>query len=588
MDFRSLAQAFDEISTKSSRTEITQLLAVLFEKASAREVQIITYLALGELRAPYEGTKFNMSDRSIKKMLPALLDRTEKDLEKDIKSMGDLGQVVAAGTWRIKNHLSIEQVYDFLCEIEHISGVGSQEERLSTVHALLKQLEPISAGLVVRMVLGKLRLGFSDMTIIDALSWMLAGDKSLHKKIENGYNLCADIGLIALTLKKHGIEGLEKIDVIVGIPIRPAAAERLPTAQAIIDKLGHCVAQPKLDGIRLQVHVDKRKKHPKMHFFSRNLQDMSNMFPDLVAALQDFPVDTCIMEGEAIVYDKKARKFLPFQETVKRKRKHDIEGAVQDLPLTLFIFDILYLDGHSLLSREHHTRRDITAKLFSNYSSEYVRIIDEWPITTAHQLERLFKKALQEGLEGLVLKRPDAHYQPGKRNFNWIKLKRQEGANVIDTLDVVVLGYYAGQGKRAGFGIGAFLVGVYNARKDCFETIAKIGTGLTDEQWAGIKKRCDKLHVKEQPANVVCAPSLAPDVWVVPEIVVVVRADEISQSPVHTAGKVGKETGFALRFPRMMDYCHDKSAEQATTVDEVKKLYAFQGRAVRADAEAID
>ena len=184
-----------------------------------------------------------------------------------------------------------------------------------------------------------------------------------------------------------------------------------------------------------------------------------------------------------------------------------------------------------------------------------------------------------------MVKRADALYQPGKRNFNWIKLKRQEGANVIDTLDVVVLGYYAGEGKRAGFGIGAFLVGVYDKARDCFETIAKIGTGLTDEQWIELKKRCDKIKVAEQPVNVVCAKTLFPDVWVTPDIVVVVRADEITQSPVHTAGKVGKGPGFALRFPRMMDYCTDKSPEQATSIIEVKELYSFQGRATSSGEE---
>jgi DNA ligase-1 len=576
MKFSKLQDYFAVIAKTSSRTEITQLLAGLFGEASAEEVKIIANLSLGSLRPSYEGTQFNVAERTMKKILAQLLGVSEEELNKLAKLTGDLGTVISHGTWEVKKHLTVTEVYENLMAIEEIAGTGAQEERARALGDLLRALEPASAGLVVRMVIGKLRMGFSDMTLIDALSWMIEGNKSYHDKIEHAYNICADIGHIAYLLKKHGMEGIDKVSIVVGIPIRPAAAERLPTALDIVDKLGDCVAQPKLDGFRLQVHIDNTGKDKKIHFFSRNLIDMSDMFPDLVKALQGLPVKSCIFEGEAIAYDEATGAFTPFQETVKRKRKHDIEAVAEELPLRLFLFDLLYLDGESLLSREHHTRRNMLVDLMKKNSSDALEVIAEWKITTGKELEDYFYATVGEGLEGLIAKRPKSHYQPGKRNFNWIKLKRQDHGSLEDTIDAVVLGYYAGKGKRTHFGIGAFLVGIYNKHADRYETVAKIGTGLTDLEWVELKKLCDAIAVKKQPQNVICAPELAPDVWVTPELIVLIRADEITQSPLHAAGKAAESLGLALRFPRIMGYRPDKSAHEATTLTELKKLFQNQ------------
>jgi DNA ligase-1 len=267
---------------------------------------------------------------------------------------------------------------------------------------------------------------------------------------------------------------------------------------------------------------------------------------------------------------------LPFQETVKRKRKHGIEEAITEFPLKLFIFDILYLNGKELMSETHEHRRDVLLSLFKKFHNDDVQPIEEVEITTAPQLENYFLKNIDSGLEGLVVKRADSMYQPGKRNFNWIKLKRHEEGQLDDTIDCVILGYYAGKGKRASFGIGAFLVGVYNKKEDRFETVAKIGTGLKDAEWIELKKKCDAIAVPHKPNNVVCAKELNPDVWVSPEIVCVIRADEITMSPLHTAGKTNEQLGMALRFPRIMGYRDDKGPFDITQVWEIKELFDQQ------------
>lgn len=577
MNFDTLAQALSAIGKESSRNKMTELLADLLSKATPQEAQIISYLALGTLRAPYQGNQFNFAEKSMTKVLAALTHSSPSDFTALTKKYGDISQTIQHITWPFSDRtMSLTEVYSALENLQAISGTGSQEEKASALADLLKNMDAISAACIIRIVLGTMRLGFSDMTLIDALSWMVTGDKSLKAPLENGYNISADIGMIAYLLKSKGIEAVKHLTPTLGIPIRPAAAERAASPAEIIERLGPCVAQPKLDGFRLQIHVDKTTSNPKIWFYSRNLQDMSAMFPDLVAALAYLKIETVIFEGEAIAYDETTHNFMPFQETVKRKRKHGIEEVAESLPLRLFLFDILYLNGQSVLSKTHEERRALLEKLFKNYPTDTIQVIEERYCANVQELTDYFNEQITHGLEGLVVKRPDAPYQPGKRNFNWIKLKRHEEGHLNDTIDAVILGYYAGRGKRASFGIGAFLVGVYNDKKDRFESVAKIGTGLSDAEWIELKKLCDKQAMHEQPHNVVCAPELKPDVWVNPSIVVIVLADEITQSPLHAAGRTETSSGLALRFPRFMGYSIDKLPTQATTVHELKELYQLQ------------
>src|SRR5579872_4151908 len=241
MDFKQVTIVFEEIDKTSSRTEITRLLGELLKKATPQEANIICNLSLGLLRPPYKGTQFNLAEKNLAKVVAQLLNKPDSTIAEQSKKKGDLGLVVEDGAWTIQKNLSITKVYDDLSAIEEMSGTGSQEEKARGVLELLSALDPGSAKYVIRIILGTLRLGFSDMTIVDALSYMEAGDKSLRSLIEHAYNIRVDIGLIAQTLKEKGPKALEKMEVQIGIPIRPAAAERLPTAKEIYEKLGHCV-----------------------------------------------------------------------------------------------------------------------------------------------------------------------------------------------------------------------------------------------------------------------------------------------------------------------------------------------------------
>lgn len=580
MVFAALAECFQAIEQESSRTQKTIILADCFKQLTADEIERAACLVLGELLPPYKTKQFNIADKLLLKAIARLSNRPLDQVHEIFAQCGDLGLVVERcyQAHQQMRNLSVLDVYRALYAIADIVGSGAQETRELMLIQLFEGLDALSCKYVARIVRGDLRLGFSDMTLLDALSWMITGDKSLRDDLEDAYNVEADIGRVAAILKNDGIDGIRAMVIVPGIPIRPSAAERLSDAQAIVDKLGPCIAQPKLDGFRVQVHLNKHNQAGKseIHFFSRNLQDMSAMFPDLVDEIAQLPVRDCVLEGEAIAYDVQTGNFLPFQETVKRKRKHDVDKVAHDFPLRLYIFDLLYCNGQSLLSLSHVERRKRLLALLEGTHYTYVLPIEEHAITTAPQLEQLFLSSITAGLEGLVVKRPDASYRPGKRNFNWIKLKRQETGSLDDTIDCVILGYYFGQGKRAQFGIGALLVGVYNHERDCFQTIAKIGTGLSDSEWQEQKRMCDEHKRVTQPVNVVCSKMLHPDVWVEPLIVCLIRADEITLSPQHSAGASDVRPGYALRFPRIMGLRPDKGPYDATTVDEIASLYSKQ------------
>ncbi|MBN2267568.1 MAG: ATP-dependent DNA ligase [Candidatus Babeliaceae bacterium] len=578
MKFMHVAEIFLKIEAEPSRTAMTKMLAELFSETSPIDAEHIANLSLGQMRAPYRGTKFNFAQKGMEEVVAELLGISIKELRAYTVQTGDIGAVVAEmGKWKVADHLTVKEVFAELERFEALSGTGSVEEKAAALSKLLKSVDPLSACFIVRIVLQKLRLGFSEMTLIDAFSWMLVGDKSLRGQIEYAFNVSADIGYLARRLREDGVAALDQIDITVGIPIRPAAAERLPTASAIFKKLGACVAQPKYDGFRVQVHLKKGRGHrPELHFFSRNLLDMTGMFPDLAKELLDVSIKNVVVEGEAISYDPETGTYRPFQETVKRKRKYDIAEVAEEYPLRLILFDLLFCDDVSYLDEPEEKRFQELKKIFGQNRVATVTVTEQRVIEDAEALENYFSEAISIGLEGLVVKRPDAPYQPGKRNFNWIKLKRAQRGELADTIDVVILGYYYGRGKRASLGIGAFLVGVYNSDEDRFETIAKIGTGLTDDGWRDLKKRCDERHIINGPHNVIVAKELVPDKWVAPEIVVMVKADEITRSPLHTAGKTQKELGFALRFPRFIEYRSDKSSTEATGVDEIKSLFHEQ------------
>jgi DNA ligase-1 len=299
------------------------------------------------------------------------------------------------------------------------------------------------------------------------------------------------------------------------------------------------------------------------------------MFPELVAAAAALKVKTVILDGEAIAYDPDSEEFVPFQETTARRRKEGIAEMAESVPMRAFIFDVMFRDGTDLTPLPYEKRFEIVEELIGE--SDTLQTAPLMKTDSAEVLTRELLDNISRGLEGIVAKRLDSPYQAGARNFNWVKLKRNTSGQLNDTIDVVLLGYYKGKGKRAEFGAGALLAGVYDSDKDEFVTISKLGTGLSDQAWRELHARLAKLEVPEKPARV--SSNIVPDAWLEPSIVVEVLADEITPSPRHTAGMTGDKPGFALRFPRIVSLrTADKKPEDATTVREIREMFEQQGR----------
>ena len=570
MKFHELAQYFDELEKTSSRNELVRILSELYKKVSPSEIGPVTYLIQGRLAPFFDPTEIGMGEKYVIQAIGNAYKTDKDEVAKDYSTLGDLGLVAAKLAGETKSEsLSVEKVYGKLLEIAQTSGGGSVEKKLSLLSELLNEMDPVSAKHLVRIPVGKMRLGIGDPTILDALSFAKKGDKSLRPVLEGAYNKTSDLGLIAGTFWGEGESGVAKLKVTIGKPIRPQLTERLPNPEAVIKKLGTVLVEPKYDGFRVQIHKDG----DRVSIYSRNLESMSLMFPELIKATKELKVKDVILDGEAIAYNTETDQYLPFQETTKRRRKHGIEELAQSLPLRAFIFDILYKDGKDLTGLTYRERLEILEPVIRG--SETLLRTSVIETDSVEVLTKALQENISNGLEGIVVKRPDSVYQAGSRNFNWVKLKRHDSGELTDTVDLVLLGYYFGKGKRTAFGAGGLLAGVYDSERDEFVTITKIGTGLSDDEWREIHKRGDALQIDHKPARV--DSILVPSVWIRPEIVVEVMADEITKSPTHTAGKDGGETGYALRFPRIVSFRDkDKKAEDATTVREIVSMYKQQ------------
>jgi DNA ligase-1 len=575
MLFSTLSNYYEKLEATSKRLELVDILSKLFGESDSTEIGKICYLIQGRVAPFYMPVEMGMAESMVAQAIAKAYGKTKDDVIKSYRHLGNIGLAAQelAKSHKASANLSVADVFGQLRKIADLGGEGSVEQKITTLSDLLKNLDPISVKHVVNIPLGTLRLGIGDPTVMDALSIAKTGDKKLRPVIEDAYNKTSDLGYVAEEFFSRGEKGLSTIKLIVGKPVRPALAERMPNADEVVKRMGDkFAAEPKFDGFRVQIH----KSGDKIEIFSRNLEDMTHSFPDLAeGVLKEVKAKSVIMEGEAIAYNPLTEEFLPFQETTKRRRKYKIEETAKALPLVCFAFDILYFNGEDICGKPEIERRKLLEKIVSKYN-QTIRIAEQRVISTAKEIQEFFNEAISDGLEGLMIKKLDAPYKAGGRGFHWIKFKRASSGDLADTVDCVLLGIYSGKGKRTDFGVGGLLVGIYNDKDDVFETISRVGTGLTDEEFRKVHEIGKKLRLEHKPARV--RSKIEPNYWVEPREVLEIYADEITKSPIHTAGwdeKTG--TGYALRFPRLVKFREkDKRAEDATTVEEMKKLYKNQ------------
>jgi DNA ligase-1 len=461
---------------------------------------------------------------------------------------------------------------DTLHEIAAAAGPGSVGRKLDLLGGLLGQATPLEARYLLRLVTGGLRLGIGTPTILDALAQVYVGNRAARPVLERAYNICCDLGLVAATLASGGVAAVEQIHVRPGNPVRAMLAQRLSDATEILAKLGgRCAGEYKYDGVRVQAH---RTADGTIELFTRRLERISAQFPDVVELLAaGLGPAEAIVEGEVVAYDAAAAELRPFGEVMTRRRKHGIAEAVRDVPVGLFCFELLYADGEDLTRLPYPQRRARLAEAIT--VSPQLRLTTAVEVDTPAGLDAAFEQAVTDGCEGLVCKSvgPEAVYQAGARGWQWIKLKRDYRTELSDTVDLAVVGAFAGRGRRAGV-YGALLLAAYDADADVFRTVTKCGAGFSDAELAELPARLAPLAHPDRPARVDARQQ--PDVWFEPGLVLEILSAELTLSPTYTAGwgQIKEDAGLAMRFPRFTGrWRDDKSAEDATSTGELIDLY---------------
>lgn len=580
MKYSIIADAYEKIEATSKRLEMTDMLVNLLKNTPKELISKVAYLTQGRLHPDFSGIEIGVAEKSAIKALARASGRREPEIEDDIKRTGDVGETAQkflASKRQVtfsQEPLTVQKVYETLDKMAASSGSGAVDMKLSLLAGLLSAASPKEAKYIMRTATGNLRLGIADMTVLDALAIAYGGGKDSRELVERAYNICSDLGRVAETIAREGIEGIKGFRVSIDEPIRPMLAERLSSPEEILEKLGgKCIAEYKYDGERLQAH----KKGEKVTLYSRRLENISNQYPDAVELFKKYvKAREAILECECVAVDPDTGEMRPFQELMHRRRKYGIEKAIEDYPVSLFFFELLYVDGKDLTFEPYPARRKLLEKVVG--SSEHTTIANFIIAKNADELEKFFQEAIENGCEGLMCKSiaKDSVYQAGARGWLWIKYKRDYKSEMTDTVDLVVVGAFHGRGKRAG-AYGALLLAAYNSQNDTFETVTKCGTGFTDEDLAKLPKMMQKYIINHKSPRV--NSTLEADVWFEPVSVIEILGAEITLSPIHTCAMnaIRKGSGLAIRFPRFTgNYRPDKSAEDATATEEIVEMYRKQ------------
>jgi DNA ligase-1 len=586
LKYRDIAEAYEKIEATSKRLEMTDLLVDLLKKTPRDIIGKVAYLTQGKLYPDFLGIEIGVAEKLALKALARATGSRESILNDDLRKTGDIGETGQKfiGSKKqvtfFQEALTVQKVYETLDKVAKTSGSGAVDSKMALLAGLLAAASPLEAKYVLRTVTGNLRLGIADMTVLDALAIAYGGGKDAREFIERAYNICSDLGRVAETVVEKGLDGIKRFQVSVGEPIRPMLAERLSSPEEILEKLGgKCVAEYKYDGERLQAH----KSGKEVTLFSRRVENISSQYPDAVKLFREYiKADEAILECECVAVDIDTGEMRPFQELMHRRRKYGVDKAMEDYPVSLFMFDALFVDGKDLTFEPYPVRRRFLENVVR--LGDRVKVARNLTTSDANELEKFFLEAIEEGCEGLVCKSvaKDSAYQAGARGWLWIKYKRDYKSEMKDTVDLVVVGAFHGRGKRAGT-YGALLLATYDAETDTFETVTKCGTGFTDEDLAKLPKMLSTHVVDHKHSRV--DSLLEADVWFEPAVVLEVLGAEVTLSPIHTCAlsSVRKGSGLAIRFPRFTGkYRVDKAPEDATTSGEILEMYQGQLKKISA------
>ena len=580
MKYSRIADAYEKIEATTKRLEMTDYLVNILKETPTSLIDKIVYLTQGKLYPDFVGIEIGIAEKLAIRAVAKAAGHREKDIETGLRKTGDLGETAQRFLEKktqvsfFPKPLTVERVYETLDKMAKSTGSGSVDLKIGLLAGLLSDASPTEAKYIVRTVTGSLRLGIADMTVLDALAIAFGGGKETRDQLERAYNISSDLGKVAKTVAEEGMEKIKQFKVSPMKPIRPMLAERLSSSAEILEKLGgKCIAEYKYDGERVQAH----KKKDQVILFSRRLENITDQYPDGVEYIRTHvKAVEAIVEAEAVAVDPETGEMKPFQELMHRRRKYGIKEAMEQHPITLFMFDALYVDGKDLTLEPYPVRHRHLENVIEQ--TDNVKVAEYTIAEDPEELELFFEKTVESGSEGIICKsvNEDSVYQAGARGWLWIKYKRDYKSEMTDTVDLVVVGAFHGRGKRAGT-YGAFLLAAYDPNKDTFETVTKVGTGFTDADLEKLPKMLKKHQIAHRHPRV--NSTLDVDVWFEPAVVIETRGAEITLSPIHTCAMnvIREASGLAIRFPRFTgNYRVDKSPEDATTTQEVVEMYRSQ------------
>ena len=580
MEFLIIAEIFERMENTTKRIELTNILVELFKKIPKKIIPNAVYLLQGIIRPNFEGVELGIAEKLAIHAISKSSGLPIKKIENDYKNEGDLG-ITASNILKLKTQttfttekITLERVYETLFKIAKLEGKGSQDLKLKYISSLLNDATPVEAKFLVKILLGTLRLGIAENTVMDALAIAFTGKKENREQIENAYNVSSDLGKVSLIIATYGMDEIKKFQISLFSPIRPMLADRVKSEKEAVEKMPDVfAAEYKLDGERVQIH----KHANKIILFSRRLENITKYYPDIVENIgKSLNVNEGIFEAEIVPINENTGEFLPFQELMHRRRKYKLEQAVSQYPITVNFFDVLYFDKKNCLDSPYSERRKILEQ--SVDENKLAKLVPVLFAKNKNDVQDFLENSINAGCEGLMLKTLTAPYRAGTRGSNWLKLKREYRNELGDSLDLVVIGAYFGRGRRTGL-YGTLLLGTYNPEKDNFPSICKVGTGFTDESLDQLFQILSNKVTLKKNSRIVS--EMEADVWFEPELVLEIVASEITLSPIHKTGLglIRKDTGFALRFPKFTGKIrYEKAIEDASTDEEVLTLYKGQSK----------
>ncbi|MFL6461940.1 MAG: ATP-dependent DNA ligase [Nitrososphaeraceae archaeon] len=584
LNFSLIVGTFEQMEQTTSRLALTDYLVSLLKRTPSDIIDKVIYLIQGKIYPDYQGVELGMAGKMAMRALAQSAGLDVGVIKEAYRKTGDLGDA-AKEVMKSKNQttlfedkMTVERVYLTLDKIARTSGSGSQEVKVRLVSSLLNNSTPSESRYIMKFVMGTLRLGIADYTVMDALALAFTGNKSNRTILENAYNVSSDLGTVAKLLATKGVESVRSVQISLFKPIRPMLAERVTTSEEALERMGSkAAAEYKLDGERIQIH--KRKE--RIELFSRRLEKITDHYPDVAEAILSITADEAILEGEVVAVNSHTDEFLPFQELMHRRRKYGIKQAMESYPVIMNFFDILYMNGDNKTALTYLQRRRVLEKIMQGLRNEKIRLVPQTIVTNSEQLEKFTASAIESGCEGIMVKQLTSIYRAGAREFAWVKLKREYRSDLADTLDLVIVGALYGRGRRVGK-YGALLLAAYDSKCDIFRSTCKVGTGFTDQLLEQFYNNLESHLITHRHARVDTGMKM--DVWFEPKIVIEVSGSEITLSPSHTAAmnSIRQGYGLALRFPKFTGKIrYDKKPEDATDVNELISLYKKQMRAIK-------